>query len=275
MPKLKCILTNAGRLLSRGFACCYRQFKILGPALLLLLVGFPNRSFSNTANFGFYWKDNTFPYDTEFSYFYDVAVYPEGVFADENEHWFAYVTAQNKHIIYDSIPYSVELVLQYGYGTNNAQSIKRVWMYNFRDPNRFTNPWIDLDADGSDFWELSTLDTNGYLVTERNGLGQYLKFLEVQAQTIFISETANPVQSVWENRFYFFNFKTFQWDKKVSNSFVIPASREAVRIATYSTGGGIWAGILETDGDPSGLDQGKPPVKNIVYKNRSVRVVDH
>jgi hypothetical protein len=214
--------------------------------LILFLLGLlPHKSFSNGTDFGFYWTNNTLPYDTEFSYFYDVSVYPEGGFADENPHYFAYVTAQNKHIVYNSVPYSVELVIQYGFNADNAHSVKRVCA-TYNDPTRFTDGWIDTDADGINYWELSTLDNEGYLVTEQDGHGEFLKFLEVQAQTIFISESTNPVQSVWQNRFYFFNFVTQRWDNKVWNTFIIPASRQAVRNATFATGGGIWAGILET-----------------------------
>src|SRR5581483_2379337 len=246
----------------------------------LCAVGFACIAWSGSvqaggANFGYFWDDNSFPYDTEFSYYYDVSVYPDGVFADDNQHSYAYVTAQNKHIVYNGIPYSVELVCQYGYYTNNAEGVKRIWMYNFLDPARFSNPWIDSDADGVDFWEMSNLESNGYLVTEKDGHGEYLEFLEVQAQTIFINETTSPVASTWENRFYFYNFLKGTWDKKVSNSFTIPASREAVRLATYATGGAIWAGVLETEQTVGTLDNGKPPVKNIVYRNRSVKVVDH
>lgn len=242
---------------------------------LVLLFAVSQVALSSAARFGYYWKNNTLAYDTEFSYFFDVAVYPGGVFADCEEHSWAYITAQNKHILYDGVPYGVEVVLQYGYGADNIGSIKRVWMNDFDDPSRFTSWWIDSDADGIDFWELSTLDANGYLVTEPDAEGDVLEFLRVQAQTIFVSETSNPIQSTWENRFYFYNFSTNQWNLKVKNSFTIPASRQAVRDATYLTGSGIWAGILETEGDEGGPpDYGKPPVKKIVYKNRWIRVVD-
>jgi hypothetical protein len=266
-------------IMASRFVCAARLFdgsRIRRVGLILFLLAlWPHRSFSNGTDFGFYWKDNTLPYDTEFSYFYDVAVYPEGGFADENPHYFAYVTAQNKHIIYNSVPYSVELVIQYGLGTDNAHSFKRVWATYYNDPARFTDWWIDTDADGIDYWELATLDGEGYLVTEQDGHGEFLRFLEVQAQTIFISESTNPVRSVWQNRFYFFNFITQHWDMKVWNSFTIPASREAVRDATFATGGAIWAGILETLQQDGTMDNGRPPVKNMVYKNRSIRVVDH
>ncbi len=56
----------------------------------------------NTARFGYYWKSNTLPYLTRFAYTYDVAVHPEGVFADGAKHTFAYVTAENKHILWHS-----------------------------------------------------------------------------------------------------------------------------------------------------------------------------
>lgn len=227
------------------------------------------------ARFGYYWRSNTLPYDTEFSYFFDVAVYPYGLFADCEEHSWAYVTAQNKHIVYGGVPYSVELVLQYGYWASNITSIKRVWMNDFDDPSRFSSWWIDSDADGVDFWDLSTLHANGYLTAEPDAEGDILQFLRVQAQTIFVSETTSPMQSSWENRFYFYNFSTNQWELKVKSTFTIPASRQAVRDATYQTGGGIWAGILETEGDDGGgPDYGKPPVRKVVYKNRWIRVVD-
>ena len=230
---------------------------------------------NNIARFGYYWMDNTLPYDSEFSYYYDVAVYPDGVFSDTAEHYFAYITAQNKHIIYDGVPYSVEVALQYGYNVNNINSIKRVWMNDFDDGSRFSSWWIDSDADGVDYWELSTLDANGYLGVEEDTLGDVIKFLRVQAQTIFISETTSPIQSTWENRFYFYNFTTNQRQLKVKDSFTIPANRQAVRNSTYSTGSGIWAGILETEGDEGGPpDFGKPPIKKMVYKNRWVKIVD-
>ena len=229
----------------------------------------------NVARFGYYWTSSTLPYDTEFSYFYDVAVYPDGIFADCEEHSWVYAIAQNKHIVYDGVPYSVEPVLQYGYWASNITSVKRVWMSGFDDPSRYTSWWIDSDADGDNFWELSTLDANGYLIAEPDAEGDILQFLRVQAQTIFVSETTSPIHSTWENRFYFYNFSINQWQLKVESSFTIPASRQAVRDATYQTGSGIWAGILETEGDEGGPpDYGKPAVRKIVYKNRWIRVVD-
>lgn len=243
--------------------------------LLLLLLGWTNQSFSSTAPLGCYWKDNTLPYDTEFSYFFDVAAYPEGIFEDNRAHSFAYVTAQNKHVTYGGVAYSVEAVLQYGYNANNRNSIKRLWVHYYQDPARFIQPWIDSDADGVDYWDLSTLDAKGYLAIQSDGYGDHLKFLRIQEQTLFIAETTSPVRSTWQIRFYFFNFKKNRWDKKMQNTFVLPASREAVRNSTLATGGGIWAGILEVEGLPTGLDKGYPPVKNIVYKNRYAKVVDH
>lgn len=230
---------------------------------------------NSAARFGYYWMDNTLPYDSEFSYFFDVGVYPDGVFVDGAEHSWAYITAQNKHIIYDGVPYSVEVVLQYGYGVNNSDSIKRVWMNDFDDPSRFTSWWIDSDADGEDFWELSTLDVNGYLNKEQDMQGDVLNFLRVQAQTILVSETAIPNETTWENRFFFYNFNANQWELKAKNSFTIPADRQAVRDSTFVTGSGIWSAILETEDDGSGLpDNGTPPVKKIVYKNRWIKTVD-
>ena len=230
---------------------------------------------NSIARFGYYWVDNTLPYDSEFSYYFDVAVYPDGVFADSAEHSWAYITAQNKHVIYDGVPYGVEVVLQYGYGVNNNNSIKRVWMNDFDDGSRFSSWWIDSDADGVDYWELSTLDANGYLGIDQDAQGDVFKFLRVQAQTIFISETTNPIQSTWENRFYFYSFTTNQWQLKVKNSFTLPANRQTVRNSTYLKGSGIWAGILETEGEEGGSpDFGKPPIKKIVYKNRWIKIVD-
>lgn len=230
---------------------------------------------TNASRFGFYWRNDTLPYDTEFSYFYDVAVYPDGIFADCAPHSFAYVTAQNKHIGYDGITYGVELVLQYGYGVNNFDSVKRVWLES-HDDARFLDPWIDIDADGEDYWEMSNLEANGYFTTEQDTDGDTLQFLRVQQQTIFISETSSPVTSTWENRFFFYNFVTDTWDMKMKNSFAILANRQAVRNATYEQGSGIWAGILETDGDEVGPpDFGRPPVRKVVYRNRWIRVVDN
>ncbi len=230
---------------------------------------------SSAARFGYYWQDRSLYYDTEFSYFFDVSVYPAGIFADQDLHSWAYVTAQNKHIVYGGVPYSVEVVLQYGYYTDNASSIKRVWMNDYDDPTRFINPWIDSDADGIDYWDLSTLKQGGYLHYAEDMDGDLLLFLRVQAQTIFISESTMPVESTWQNRFYFYNFSMQRWDLKVQNSFTIPASRDAVREATYQTGSGIWAAILETESDGAGgPDNGKPPVRKIVYQNRWLRVID-
>jgi len=44
---------------------------------------------------GLYWRDGTLPYDTRFSYSYDVIVHPEGAFAGTRFDSFAYVTAQD------------------------------------------------------------------------------------------------------------------------------------------------------------------------------------
>jgi hypothetical protein len=160
-------------------------------------------------------------------------------------------------------------------GVNNLNAIKRVWVESHDDPTRFTSWWIDSDADGSDYWEMSTLEAGGYFSAEPDTDSDILQFLRVQEQTIFISETTSPPTSTWENRFYFYNFNSDEWVLKMQNSFTVPASRQAVRDATYQQGSGIWAGILETEGDEGGPpDYGKPPVKKIVYRNRWVRVVD-
>lgn len=248
--------------------------------LLFLISTFSLTSIGNAvtrsaARFGYFWQDDSLYYDTEFSYFFDVSVYPTGIYSDEDTHSWAYVTAQNKHITYAGISYSVEVVLQYGYYNNNSNSIKRVWMNDYDDPSRFTNSWIDSDADGIDYWELSTLKQCGYLQYAQDAQGDLLEFLRVQAQTIFISESTFPVETTWENRFYFYNFSLDRWDLKVKNTFTIPASRIAVRESTFQTGSGIWAAILETDNDGVGEpDNGQPPVRKIVYQNRWLRVVD-
>jgi hypothetical protein len=89
---------------------------LLGIVGLVLGIATSQAAPDNAARFGYYWLSNTLPYDTEFSYFYDVAVYPDGVFADCDAHSFVYVTAQNKHIGYGNTTYGVEAVMQYGFG---------------------------------------------------------------------------------------------------------------------------------------------------------------
>ena len=237
----------------------------------IFLLAVPLEGICGSADGGFWWKSNTLPYDTKFSYFFDVAVYPQGIFLDDQSHCFTYVTAENKHVKYNGIPYGVETVTAY---YNNNENGGFVLLWNYDDTNRFTNAWIDGDSDVKGGWTLSELGTEGYLTMETNGGGTVQNFLRVQEQTVFISETNSPVQSTWENRYYFYNFSSHRWDEKMQDTFIIPASRAAVRTATYQTGGGEWAGILETSGNANDVDHGTPPIKEACYQNRSVEVVD-
>lgn len=252
---------------------------------LLLVIFFVDKSYCGNGQVGWWWKDGSLPYDTEFSYFFDVAVYPEGIFLDTKSHRYAYVTGQNKHITFNRIPYGVEAVISYRGSNNQLDAI--LWPCPYA-AKRFLNHWIDSDAsppapnsppdsEAPQYWKLSTLERAGYLTKQNDGIGDALKFLRIQEQTIFISESQNPVRSTWENRFYLYNFRTQQWDKKLVNTFVLPASREEVRDSTFNTGSGIWSGMLEVGGqrDPNDPDHGTPPVKDIVYMNRSIKVIDH
>ena len=228
---------------------------------------------ANTARFGYFWKDNTLPYDTRFTYQFDVAAYPNGVFSDPYSHSFAYIPSQPKHVVYNGIPYGVELVLQYGYDKSNADSIKRVWLSGLNDLSRFTSPWISSDASGSDFFELSTLDSQGYLDPEHERSNRTIKFLRARQEVVFVSGSSSS--STWQNRILFYNWRTGSWKLKAMNTFTVPASREVVRKATYEVGDGVWSGILETNGDHVGPpDYGQVPVKRIIYRNRSVTITD-
>ncbi|HSF32335.1 MAG TPA: hypothetical protein VLK82_17925 [Candidatus Tectomicrobia bacterium] len=140
--------------------------------ILVFWEAFP--ASANVARFGYYWKDRTLPYTKEFSYDFDVAVYPDGVFADADVHSWAYITSQHKHIVYNGVPYSVEAVVQYGFFTDNANAIKRFWVAGIDDSTRFISWWLDDDADGHDYWELSTLQNNGYLFRQTDPDGDEL-----------------------------------------------------------------------------------------------------
>ncbi|HSF32334.1 MAG TPA: hypothetical protein VLK82_17920 [Candidatus Tectomicrobia bacterium] len=92
-------------------------------------------------------------------------------------------------------------------------------------------------------------------------------------QTVLVSELKNPVQTSWENRVYLYNPEQRKWHVKARNQFLLDASSSAVRQSTYEAGSGIWSSMLETDDDTAGPpDSGRPPVKKIVFMNRSIRI---
>lgn len=116
---------------------------------------------SNTVRMGFFWKDRTLPYDARFAYRYDVAVYPDGGFADEGQHSFAYVTAQNKHLYWPpdggggcdpavTRPYGVEVVIAY-FGRNGSAGAQEFWLAGL-DFSQFSSRWVAPDADYPNGW---------------------------------------------------------------------------------------------------------------------------
>jgi hypothetical protein len=248
-----------------------------GFAIASLALAAPPAGADNIARLGYYWKNNSLPYSARFAYTYDVAVHPEGVFADEAKHSFVYVTAENKHILWNTIPYGVEAVIRYGYDTDNRHAAKQLWIAQLNDSARFTSWHIASDADERNSWlgpswNLSSLQRHGYFAVEADASGQYLDFLRIRQETVAVgADAAN--RSTWENRILVYNFTHARWDLKASNRFTVPASRSQVRSYTKARGSGIWAGILEiyADSDPR---SDRPPVKKLVYMNRSVQIGD-
>ena len=99
----------------------------------------------------------------------------------------------------------MEVVGRYGYFTDNTHAIKRLWVTNFEDPARFVSWWIDADADEHDYWELSILQVNGDLFLQTGPDGDKLWFARIQMQTVLVSESKKPVQTVWANRNWLYN----------------------------------------------------------------------
>lgn len=246
---------------------------------LVLLVAFVLTFFAepasaNVAREGYYWRDNTLPYDSRFAYSYDVIVHPEGGFADDGSHSFAYITAQNKHPYWDETPYGVEAVIAY-FGSNAGS--KEFWIA-WLDAPRFESEYVSPDADyPSGFlgphWNLSTLQGEGYMTIGTDGEGQLQRFLRVREETLCLSSSASS--STWANRVYLYNFSQGQWQLKGENHFTLPASAEQVRNYSATRGGGIWAGILETFGDGDGQTDPRPALKTFGYRNRHVEITDH
>jgi PKD repeat protein len=234
----------------------------------------PAVAHASTARAGFYWNDGALPYDSSLTYTYDVAVHPEGAFSDSADHGFAYVTAQLKHVFWHdsqnaAVPYGIETVIAY-FGDNSGA--KEYWLADLADPNRFSSVYVAPDCDSphgflGPHWKLSTLQGEGYMNIRPDATGQQQRWLRVRKQSVLISSQAG--QSIWENREYLYDFATGTWDLKGSNRMTLSGDAAQVRDYTAARGGGIWAGILETDGNSA------PPMKKMGYANRSLDVTDH
>jgi len=213
-------------------------------------------------------------------------VYPQGGFADNEQHSFAYVTALNKHAAWpkngdtsrcgDKTTYGVEAVIAY-FGRNGPQGQQEFWLA-FLDGSQFSSRWIAPDADQPNgflgpHWRLETLERGGYVRLERDAQGQVMPFLRVLQETVLLSST--PSSSRWANRIWLYNHGGGRWDLKGQNTFDPPGSSQAVRDYTWScSGGGIWSGILETYSDGEGNPDPRPAVRKVVYKDRVAEVTD-
>jgi hypothetical protein len=240
---------------------------------------------ATTARVGFYWKNQTIPYDTRMAYRYAVAVHPQGGFSDDHDHSFAYITAQNKHVIWpkngdtshcgEVTPYGLEAIIAY-FGRNGPQGSHEFWVA-WLDAPQFTSHWSSADADYPNgflgpHWKLSTLEPD-YIRVERDTEGQLMPFLRVMQETVLLSSSATA--SRWANRIYLYNHTLGHWDEKAESTFEPPGSSDSVRHFTWECGGGgIWAGILETYADGDGQFDPRPAVKKVVYKDRAATITD-